>query len=77
MQDRTNCWVFRRRIRLFERSKAAFRAPSFSNASFVYDGKTLDLTSLCRTRLPAGAFTLIILSFLSFFFFFFHFFSFI
>jgi uncharacterized protein (DUF2141 family) len=25
-------------------AKAAFRAPSFSAASFVYDGKTLDLT---------------------------------
>jgi len=32
----------------FERSKAAFRAPSFSNASFVYDGKTLDLTITLR-----------------------------
>jgi len=29
-------------------AKAAFRAPSFSDASFVYDGKTLDLTITLR-----------------------------
>ena len=29
-------------------AKAAFRAPSFSEASFVYDGKTLDLTITLR-----------------------------
>jgi uncharacterized protein (DUF2141 family) len=29
-------------------AKAAFRTPSFSNASFVYDGKTLDLTITLR-----------------------------
>src|SRR6202140_4873705 len=28
--------------------KAAFRAPSFSNASFVYDGKSLNLTITLR-----------------------------
>ena len=28
--------------------RAGFRAPSFSNASFVYDGKTLDLTITLR-----------------------------
>jgi len=29
-------------------AKAAFGAPSFSDASFVYDGKTLDLTITLR-----------------------------
>jgi uncharacterized protein (DUF2141 family) len=29
-------------------AKAAFRAPSFADASFIYDGKTLDLTITLR-----------------------------
>ena len=29
-------------------AKVAFRAPSFSNASFIFDGKTLDLTITLR-----------------------------